>query len=169
MGTDEIRRSTTDFVVLALLAEQPRHGFAIARELQPRTDLGRILTVRRSSVYRSLDRLVAAGDAVADDAEPGDAGPDRTPVGITPTGRDLLQGWFAEPVAHVRDLRIEFLIKLRLAERTGRDPRDLVLRQRRALDETLRKLSRPSHGADMVERWRRHSAMAARQFLDEIA
>jgi len=169
MKKREIRRSTTDYVVLALLAEQPRHGFAIARELQPQTDLGRILTVRRSSVYRSLDRLVEAGDAVADDAEPGDAGPDRTPVGITAAGRDLLLAWFAEPVAHVRDLRIEFLVKLRLAERTGGDPRDLVRRQRQALDETLSELSRPTDGADMVERWRRHSAIAARQFLDEIA
>ena len=70
--------SLTEWVVLAVLVEAPIHGFAIAKELRPDTDLGRILTVHRPLVYRALDRLVAAGLAEPHHTEPGAAGPTRT-------------------------------------------------------------------------------------------
>ncbi|MFV0259098.1 MAG: PadR family transcriptional regulator, partial [Acidimicrobiales bacterium] len=63
--------SLTEWVVLAVLAEAPTHGFAVAKELRPGTDLGRVITVHRPLVYRALDRLVAAGLIEYHSTEPG--------------------------------------------------------------------------------------------------
>lgn len=161
--------SLTDRVVLAVLAEGPTYGFAIARELGPDGDLGRILTVRRSLVYRSLDRLGERGLTEALHDEPGDGGPPRTVVRITSAGAELTAEWLTQPCTHVRDLRIELLVKLRLLERSGADPTALVATQRRALAPTLARLHDPDPGADVVDRWRSHSARAATAFLDELA
>ena len=85
--------SLTEWVVLAVLVEAPIHGFAIAKELRPDTDLGRILTVHRPLVYRALDRLVAAGLAEPHHTEPGAAGPARTLHQPTLTGRRAADAW----------------------------------------------------------------------------
>jgi DNA-binding PadR family transcriptional regulator len=114
--------SSTEHAVLGVLAEGPAHGFAVARELAPGTDLGRILTVRRPLVYRALDRLIEAGFAEAVTIEPGDAGPRRTVLQVTRWGRRRLDGWLAQPVEHVRDIRIDFLLKISLIVRSGGDP-----------------------------------------------
>lgn len=161
--------SATEWVVLALVSEEPAHGFALARQLEADADLGRVLTVHRSVVYRSLDRLVGAGLVEPQQTEPGDGGPDRTVQGPTRAGRIALQQWLDEPVAHVRDIRIELLAKLRLNERAGRDRSALVAAQWEALGATLSRLTAPDPSADVVDRWRRHNALAAQAFLEELA
>jgi PadR family transcriptional regulator AphA len=161
--------SSTEWVVLALLGEHPAHGFALARELRADSDLGRILTVHHPLVYRALGRLVEAGLAEPRRTEPGDAGPRRRVHRATRRGRRVATAWLAEPVGHVRDLRIEFLVKLRLLERRGDDPVPLVVAQRAALAETLDRLTDRRAVHDVVDRWRLHNARAARRFLDELA
>ena len=163
-------RHRNEWVVLALLAEAPAHGFALARELSAEADLGRILTVRRPLVYRALDRLVADDAAEAGHREPGRAGPTRTVHRVTGSGRHQLDRWLATPAAHVRDLRVDFLVKLRLLERAGRDPAPLVVAQRAALAETFERLTDRTDATvgDVVDRWRAHNAAAMRTFLDQI-
>lgn len=160
--------SLNEWVVLALLRERPSHGFAVARELRAEADLGRILTVHRPLVYRALDRLVAAGLVEAHHREPGAPGPTRTLHRPTRRGRTALDRWYEEPVAHIRDLRIEFLVKLRLTQRAGRNVRPLVDAQRQVLADTFDHLTRPGPGADVVDLWRHHNATAARDFLDAV-
>ncbi len=163
-------RSLNRWVVLALLVEEPAHGFALARALDADGDLGRILTVRRPAVYRAIDQLVDDGLIEPIQTEPGDAGPDRTVYRPTAVGRSDLDGWLASPVAHVRELRVGFLLKLRLLERRGRSSRRLITAQRRALDETIERLiDRPTGpDADVVDRWRSHNAAAVARFFDEL-
>jgi len=162
------RRSLTEMVVLALLVEAPAHGFALARQLEPSTDLGRVLTVRRPLVYRALDRLVDADLAEADHGEPGAGGPVRIPHQATAEGCDVVSEWLERPVDHVRDIRIELLVKLRLLERSAHDRTKLVTRQRRALADTLDTLAAAPDPGDVVDRWRHHNAVAARQFLADL-
>lgn len=164
MATLEL--SLTEWAVLALMAETPRHGFAVARELGAESDdLGRILTVSRPLVYRAIDRLVDADLIEPVLTEPGDAAPKRTVLKASRRGRRALDRWFVRPVDHVRDLRIEFLIKLRLTERLGRDPQRLVDAQRAELATTLATLAESGDEHDVVDRWRRHNAIAAQAFL----
>lgn len=159
--------SLTEWVVLALVSESPTHGFAVARELQADSDLGRILTVHRPLVYRALDRLGEAGLVEQVSTEPGDAGPTRTVMKASRSGKRILKTWYTTPVEHVRELRIEFLIKLRLTERLGIDSTALVTAQRDLLAPTLATLSKASDG-DVVDRWRKQNARAAQAFLNNL-
>ncbi len=161
--------SLTDHTVLALLGEGPTHGFAIAQELIAESDLGRIFTVHKPLVYRSLDRLVDHELAEPQQIEKGEGGPKRTIHGQTKLGSQLSDEWLAAPVEHVRDLRIEFLTKLRLNARANRPIDQLIDAQRVALSERLDQLSAAADSDDAVDRWRRHNADAVRAFLDELS
>lgn len=159
--------SLTEWAVLGLLGGGPAHGFALARELGTAAPLGRIITVRRPLVYRALDRLEAVGWCAPVQTEPGKAGPDRTVYRITPKGRRGLKRWLSQPVTHVRDLRIEFLLKVGLNRRDGEEIDDLVSRQQEVLEKTLAALTR-GRVRDEVDLWRRHNARAVRAFLRDL-
>jgi DNA-binding PadR family transcriptional regulator len=166
---EEPQLSLTDYAVLGLLAEGPTHGFAISKELGPEGPVGRILTVRRPLTYRALDRLVDIGFAEPLHREPGDAGPQRVIHRINPTGRRALNRWLKQPVGHIRDLRIEFQLKLALLRRSGKSPLDLIRAQRNALQPTLAALDSPVEDIpDHVELWRQHNATAAAAYLDHL-
>ncbi len=161
--------SLTEYAVLGLLAERPTHGFAISKALQPDTEIGRVITVRRPLVYRALDRLVDAGLAESVHTEPGAAGPNRVIHRITRSGRRRLDSWLSSPVGHIRDMRIEFQLKLALFQRLGRSPLQLVVAQRETLDPTLAALDVASVGpVDHLELWRRHNAAAAATYLESL-
>jgi PadR family transcriptional regulator AphA len=165
---DDFEPSLSEYAVLGLLASGAAHGFALAKSLEPGTDLGRVITVRRPLVYRALDRLVDAGLAEPAHTEPGMAGPNRVIHRVTRAGLRSLSGWLDRPVAHVRDMRIEFQLKLALLDRLGRSPLDLIRRQREALTPTLAALDTPSQSIDGLELWRRHNAMAAGAYLQDL-
>ena len=165
---DPPRLSRTELAVLGLLAERPAHGFAIFKELKPGTEVGRVFTVRRPLVYRALDRLLDMGLAERVHTEPGDAGPQRTVHTITPAGRSRLAEWLGRPVEHVRDIRIEFLLKLAVMERSGISPLALIRSQQAALEETLIALDAPADDPDDVELWRHHNAAATAAYLDDL-
>lgn len=166
---DGSQLSLTEFAVLGLLAEGPKHGFAMSKELSAGGSLGRVLTVRRPLTYRALDRLVAAGLAEAGHTEPGAAGPQRTVHRITRAGRRKLDRWLDLPVGHIRDLRIEFQLKLSLLLRAGRSPLALIEAQRSEIEPTLAGLDLPGdQPPDHVELWRRHNAAAAGRYLEDL-
>jgi len=48
-------------VVLALIVQQPRHGWALHEELAPTGEIGRAWTLSRQLVYRTIDILEADG------------------------------------------------------------------------------------------------------------
>lgn len=159
--------SLNEWVCLALLAEQPSHGFAVAKQLTPDSDLGRILTIRRPLVYRAIDRLVSVGHVEPLATEPGESGPTRTIHRATTSGRRAVGRWLESPVGHVRDLRVEFLAKLRLLERRQLSPQRLIDAQHDALGDTLDGLiKRP--GNDVVDLWRASNAQAVNDFFDRL-
>jgi PadR family transcriptional regulator AphA len=158
-------RSLAEWAVLGLLAEQPAHPFALARQLGASGPLGRVMTVRRPLVYRAVERLGDEGLVERDRTEPGHAGPERTVYRVTAAGSTLLDGWLGEPVAHVRDLRLMFLLKLLLLRRRGRPAVELVEAQRRVLSETLARLAELPDEPDAVDLWRHHNAVAVDRFL----
>jgi DNA-binding PadR family transcriptional regulator len=161
--------SLTEWAVLAALAERPAHPFAVARLLGKDGDLGRVLTLRRPLVYRAADRLTAAGLCRPDHTEPGEGGPERTVYRATAAGRRALADWLAEPVRHVRDLRTEFMLKVRLTVRAGHSPLRLVKAQQAALAPLFAGLATAPTDEDEVSLWRYHNAAAARAFLDALA
>ncbi|MBM3677622.1 MAG: hypothetical protein FJW96_07030 [Actinobacteria bacterium] len=163
--------SLTEWAVLGVVAEREAHGWGVARELSSESDLGRIWSVSRPLVYRALAALRSHG-YVADLAPaPSRAGPDRTPVAITGSGRSALRRWLARPVGHVRDLRTELLLKLRLLERSRKEVAPLLERQLRALERSERLLAKTAGGTDGGEPtalWRLANARSARAFVEAL-
>jgi DNA-binding PadR family transcriptional regulator len=158
--------SLGDHAVLALLTEQPRHGWAIVRELAPTGEVGRVWTLSRPLAYRALDTLTARRLIRATGTERG-GGPRRTILTATATGRREVDGWLAAPVGHLRDVRTELLLKLVLLERRGGDPRRLLRAQQRAFRTRFAALDAAGSAddADLVDAWRHESAEAVRRFL----
>lgn len=160
--------SVTEHAVLGVLSEAPSHGFAISKQLDVDSEVGKVFTVPRTLVYRALDRLVEAGYAEHVTTEK-QGGPKRVVHGATRSGRSELRRWLSEPVGHIRDLRIEFLLKLTLLRRAGGSPLDLIRAQREALTPTFDALDDPAiDPSDHVEQWRRSNAAAAANYLDTL-
>ncbi len=172
MGTDRPELSLTEHVVLGLVAEGTTHGWAVARLLGPGGELGSVWTVRRALVYRAVAQLTALDLIREIGLAPSARGPRRMMVRATPRGRRALAAWLDESVAHVRDMRTEFLVKLLLLHRIGRDPSDLVRRQRDQLGVIATQLAGQLHAAGgfdaVLLRWRVESSEAAVRFLDAL-
>jgi DNA-binding PadR family transcriptional regulator len=162
----------TERVVLALVAEGTTHGWAVARLLEPGGEVGRVWTVRRALVYRAVAQLLEGGLLREVGEAPGERGPRRTLLRATPRGKRLVSRWLLTPVAHVRDLRTELLVKLLLAERAGVDTGPLIAAQRAVLvpqaRELERRLSRAEGFDAVVLQWRVEASSAALRFLDRL-
>lgn len=165
----QIALPITERAVLALLCEGPAHGFALAAQLQPESDIGRVFTVRRPLVYRALNNLVDLNLAKPDHEEQSTAGPKRMVHVATTDGIRLNTAWLVEPVDHVRELRTPFLLKLLLLQRSDRATSELVQNERRVLGPTLQQLIDREESGDVVDRWRAGSARAAMEFLNDLA
>jgi PadR family transcriptional regulator AphA len=164
--------SLTDWVVLAVIAEEPRHGFSVARELAPDAPIGQVWTVRRPLVYRSLEYLAADGFIEASRTERGTQGPHRTVYRATRSGKARLARWLDEPVDHPRDVRSELLVKFVLRARRDEPLAPLALRQLELfapVTEGLARAARRTTGADrVVARWRLENTRAITRTLDAI-
>jgi len=71
-------------VVLTLIVQEPRHGWAIHEELAPKGEIGRAWTLPRQLVYRAIDTLEA--DGLVKRAQPKDGG-GADKVIISPTAK----------------------------------------------------------------------------------
>jgi DNA-binding PadR family transcriptional regulator len=75
-----------DLLILAVLAEAPRHGYGLIRAVEERSRSGVLLDP--ANLYRSLRRMRA--DGWIDELEPGEER--RRTYRITPGGRAILRG-----------------------------------------------------------------------------
>lgn len=160
-----------DRAVLAVVAEGPTHGWAVVRVLASGGALGAVWTVPRAVVYRSLAALAAAGMVEPAGEEPGARGPNRTIVRVTPRGRAAVRRWLDAPVAHVRDVRGELLLKFALLDRAGRSNVRLVERQLATFAPVFAAVRAAPTGGGFVavhDRWRREQVAAVERFLRSL-
>jgi DNA-binding PadR family transcriptional regulator len=93
MASEEVRRSPLALIVLALLHTMPMHGYQVQLKLK-QWGKDRVVNLRqRSSLYRTLDRLHAAGLVEVHATERAEQRPERTVYAITPEGEATLQAW----------------------------------------------------------------------------
>jgi DNA-binding PadR family transcriptional regulator len=86
---NETRLTTSDLVILSLLAERPMHGYEVNATLEDRK-IRDWAPVSRPQVYYSLDKLTRMGlIRVSADESPA-AGPERRVFETTAAGRDRL-------------------------------------------------------------------------------
>ena len=159
-----------EWAVLALVAEGPTHGFAIARAMAPDGEIGKVWSLPRSRVYHAIDALTARRFAGQVAIVASRSGPHRTVLEITSPGRRALADWLAAPVEHVRDARSLLLLKLLFLDRSKLDPGPLLRAQRlqfESLADRLRAAVAQARGFDQtVLSWRLESATAAIRFID---
>jgi DNA-binding PadR family transcriptional regulator len=162
----------SEWIVLSLVCEGFTHGNAISRLLGPGGDLGRIWRVPKAMVYRSLDRLSGLGLIRSAGEEPSHQGPVRFLVEATEAGQAAAVSWRHRPVQHTRDIRSELLVKLALLDRSGGDPRELLVAQRALLvpvADALRDRLATATGFDRtLLLWRYETASATVRFLDAL-
>jgi PadR family transcriptional regulator AphA len=161
-----------EWSVLALLAEQPGHGWALARQMNRTGEIGAVWSLGRPLVYRALELLEQRGLVEAIGHEPGLRGPNRTIFRATALGRDELERWLAEPVDHVRDVRSTFLLKLILIDRAGLDAERLLEAQRAAVVPAVETLEARLAASGPTERilvhFRLESTRAVVHFIDSL-
>lgn len=164
--------SVGEWAVLGLLAEAPGHGFALARALAPDGEVGRVWSLRRPLVYRTIDVLRRRGLVAPIGTEDSDAGPQRVMVEATATGVRRLEAWLAQPIEHVRDTRAQLMLKLLFLDRRGDDPRRLLEAQRLTFEEIAIELRADLEGQEGFTRtllaWRLESTSGALRFVEGL-
>jgi DNA-binding PadR family transcriptional regulator len=126
-----------EHALLGLLAQSSssRHGYDLAKEFAPGSDLGEIIRLEPGMLYHHLKKLERDG-WVTSHQEVVDRRPARSVYSLTPSGRSELDRWLSEPVGRTREIRLEFLVKLYLARRIDPDrAKRLIAEQIDTLEE----------------------------------
>ncbi|HEX6291054.1 MAG TPA: helix-turn-helix transcriptional regulator [Herpetosiphonaceae bacterium] len=115
------RRTTilsVEHALLGFLLDAPLHGYELHQRLQEARALGLVWHVKQAQLYALLSRLEA--DSLIDaEIIPQAMRPPKRLLHLTHEGRSAFTTWLSSPVAHGRDVRIEFLAKLFWAQRQG--------------------------------------------------
>jgi DNA-binding PadR family transcriptional regulator len=171
-ATEEPALSLAEWLVLCLVCEQPRHGFALARLLGHDGDLGRVWRIPKPVIYRAVQRLELLGLVHAAE-QPSSQGPVRSLIHASQDGREAAAEWLTRPVCHNRDVRSELLVKLALLHRAGTDPAPLLLAQRVQLGPVADGLHERLDAAMGFDRtlalWRYETVSATVRFLDALS
>ena len=171
LRTTEQQLLLGEWACLGILYAGPSHGFAIAARLKPTGDVGRVWSMSRALTYRALDQLASRGYIHAVGEEPGIAGGNRTILAATRSGRAQLRKWLDTPVAHLRDLRSELLLKLIIADICGIGIASMLDRQHARIGQLAESIAGQVDGevpVDVVDLWRNESSQAALRFLTRL-
>ena len=116
--------------VLALLAAEPAHGYALKGSFEQAVG-EQWGGLNIGHLYQILDRLARDG-LIESQRQPQQVKPDRLVHRITPAGRAELGRWLNEPSVRTRGYRDDFFLKVLAAAQSG-DPAMLahVLRRQR--------------------------------------
>lgn len=125
--------TASEMTVLALVAENPVHGWVLATKLAKGGEIGTIWSLGRPLVYHALEHLEQEGLIKPVGLERGDRGPHRVVYAATAKGSKAVQAWLREAVEHVRDVRSLFLLKIVLSQRARLDIEPLLVAQRAML------------------------------------
>ena len=102
--------STPEYAVLGLL-RQPMHGYQVAREMAGGGGLGLVCPLGMSNVYFLLGNLQERGLVEVEERQE-ERYPPRVMLRATAAGTSAFDGWLREPVTRLREVRLDFLVKL---------------------------------------------------------
>jgi PadR family transcriptional regulator AphA len=153
-------------VVLALVVQMPRHGWAIHEQLSPTGEVGRAWTLSRQLVYRAIDTLVE--DGLVKRAMPKDGGGgDKVIISPTAAGKRLALHWLDSPVTHLRDVRTELVLKVMLREKMDLPLAPFLASQHEVFDPLIAAVNKES-SVSPVNLWRKESANAVKRYLSRL-
>lgn len=131
--------------ILGLLSIRPLSGYDLSRAFAG--TVAHFWHADRSQIYRTLDRLSAAG-AITTEVIPQDGKPDRKVHSLTDVGREMLTEWLSSPV-EADQPKEPFLARLFFAAPIGREGVERLFDERdRQVNESLAELASITIEAD---------------------
>lgn len=123
--------------VLALLRDGPMHGYEMARCFE-RDDLAEVCPVEQSLLYTYLRNIEDRELVTWQEAREGKR-PPRKVYTLTDAGRRAVDTWLNEPVERMRQVRLEFLLKLYFLHHSDVRAELALLRRQLAVCEAYRR------------------------------
>jgi PadR family transcriptional regulator AphA len=102
-----------EYAVLGLLRRRPAHGYDLQRQLSGETGIGRVCPVETAMVYAVLKSLAGRG-LIAGTWERSEY-PPKAVYSVTDEGEAEFGRWLRSPVHRLREVRLDFLLKLYFA------------------------------------------------------
>lgn len=118
MSPAHISLTPTAYAILGLLRDHPMHGYEIARHFHPDKELGQVVPADMSTIYTLLKDLQEHG-LISGERMTAGSRPPRTVFSLTEEAERLFMDWLRRPVARMREVRLDFLLKLYFARRLG--------------------------------------------------
>jgi PadR family transcriptional regulator AphA len=138
----------TEYALLGLLLDGPKHGYELARRFAPETALGEICHLEMSMLYALLKKQEKV-EHIEAELESQGARPPKRIFHLTPIGRAAFMEWVRTPVGRTREIRLDFLVKLYFARQLGDD--DVLALIDRQLEVCLALLDRLQRGLSLNE------------------
>jgi PadR family transcriptional regulator AphA len=109
----------TEYAVLGLVRRKPTYGYELQRQLSGGRGLARVCPVEPAMVYAILKSL--SGLELIDGRWDSSAYPPKAIYSLTDEGEAEFERWLHRPVTRMREVRLDFLVKLYFAmeERPG--------------------------------------------------
>ena len=104
--------TAAEYAILGLIRERPTYGYEIKKQLG---DIERVCPIEPAMVYAILRSL--AGFDLIDGTVDDSSQPPRSVYEITEEGDAIFQRWLRRPVGRIREVRVDFMIKLYFALR----------------------------------------------------
>jgi DNA-binding PadR family transcriptional regulator len=146
----EARRSTLALVVLALLVTEPMHPYEMQVRIREWAKDQVINVKQRSSLYRTIERLQAAGLVEVQATERERLRPERTVYAITDAGRTVARTWQLDMLATPAQEYPEFPAALSLVAVLDHADVLAALEQRLArLDDAVAALHRDTQAEEL--------------------
>ncbi|MGE0543657.1 MAG: PadR family transcriptional regulator [Dehalococcoidia bacterium] len=102
-----------EYAVLGLVREKPAYGYELQRHLTGTQGLGRVCPVEPAMVYAILKSL--SGLELIDGVWDTSTYPPRSIYTATDKGIATFERWLRSPVGRMREVRLDFMIKLHFA------------------------------------------------------
>jgi DNA-binding PadR family transcriptional regulator len=130
-----------EYAVLGLVRQKPTYGYELQRQLGSRRGLGRVCPVEPAMVYAILKSL--SGLELIDGEWDTGAYPPKAVYAATNAGEAEFSRWLRLPVGRMREVRLDFLVKLYFALGEDRElARDLLLSQIEACQDYARQVQK---------------------------
>ena len=126
---------TMEYALLGFFRHQPRHGYELYQQFSDPAGLWQVWRLKQSQFYALLAKLETAGYLSAT-LQSQDARPPRKILQLTPAGQAVFLAWVSSPVAHARQIRMEFLAKLYFAQREGAEVAQQLIAEQQAVCRT---------------------------------
>lgn len=119
-----------EYVLLGMLAQQPRHGYELHKELSNLEGLGLVWRIKQAQLYALLDKLESQG-YLSSRTITTESHPPRKEFHLTQAGHKAFEAWMLSPVEHGREIRQGFLAKFYFARLYGEETARRVIEAQR--------------------------------------